>query len=399
MKFVIEALGLKVGGGKELALNLMDRLAQNTRHRFVFLVPDLPDFASLASARAELIPFRQRFGLLGRSYVLNQVVRRICIRQKADALLCLGNFPPGRVPCPTVVLMQNAWLVGRDRVAEHRLTSHEKLVIAYGRLCYRRLPSHTHVVVQTTLMRNKLCRRFAVDPRRVAVIPNGLAPSVSEDDEPRRRTPADSARPFTFLCLARYYGHKNLEILVDAMEKLPLYTRRPARCLLTIAPGQHPRAARLLQEVAARQLEEGLLNLGPLSRERLAESCHSADALILPTLLESHSRTYFEAMHFGLPIATSDRDFARDVCRDAAIYFDPLDPAAVAQAMAKMMEDDMLRRLLVRNGRAVLARAPKWDELAARFVAALEHAARGEWEAAAGGGGPRVADEVQEAMI
>lgn len=398
MKFVIEALGLKVGGGKELALNLMHRLAQNARHRFVFLVPDLPDFAGLTGARVESIPLRQPFGLVGRSYLLNHVVPLICVRQKADALLCLGNLPPRRVPCPTVVMMQNAWLVAGDRVAQRRLTAREKLVIEYGRRRYRRLPDRTHVVVQTTLMRKKLCPRFAIDPRKVAVIPNDIALSASEVFEPRRRVPFDSARPFTFLCLARYYAHKNLEILLDAMEELPLYTRQPARCLLTIAPGQHPRAARLLQQVVARRLEGRILNLGPLPSRRLAESWRGADALIFPTLLESHSRTYFEAMHFGLPIATSDRDFARDTCRDAAIYFDPLDPAAVAQAMSKMMEDGMLRRLLVQNGRALLARAPGWDELAARFVVTLERAARGEWEAVVHDGEARVVDAVQGAV-
>jgi glycosyltransferase involved in cell wall biosynthesis len=399
MKFVIEALGLKVGGGKELALNLMDRLAQNPRHRFVFLVPDLPGFAGLSGARVELITFRESFGLVGRSYLLNHVVRRICVQHRADALLCLGNLPPRRVPCPTVVLMQNAWLVARNLVAERRLTFREKLVIAYGRRRYHKLPDRTHVVVQTTLMRNKLCPRFGIDPRHVAVIPNGMGLSPSDVAGPRRQELADSAGPFTFLCLARYYAHKNLEILLEAMEKLPLYTRHPARCLLTIAPGQHPQAARLLRQVAARGLQDRIINLGPLPRERLAETFRVADALIFPTLLESHSRTYFEAMHFGLPIATSDCDFARDTCRDAAIYFDPLDPAAVARAMSKMMEDGMLRRWLVQNGHALLARAPGWDELAARFVAALECAASGEWKATADGGDTRAVNAVQEALI
>ena len=40
-------------------------------------------------------------------------------------------------------------------------------------------------------------------------------------------------------------------------------------------------------------------------------------------------------MQFGLPILTSDRDFARHICQDAALYFDPLDADSVARSMAR----------------------------------------------------------------
>jgi hypothetical protein len=83
-------------------------------------------------------------------------------------------------------------------------------------------------------------------------------------------------------------------------------------------------------------------------------------------------------MRFGIPILTSDRDFARHLCGDAAIYFDPLDAKSVAKAMATIIEDAMLRRRLVEEGRKTLAQAPTWDEIAGRFVDVLERAARGQ---------------------
>ena len=51
--------------------------------------------------------------------------------------------------------------------------------------------------------------------------------------------------------------------------------------------------------------------------------------MILPTLLESFSATYIEAMFHGKTILTSDLDFARDVCGEAAFYFDPLNPQSI----------------------------------------------------------------------
>lgn len=375
MKFVVEALGLRVAGGKQLALDLLARLAENRSHEFVFLVPDSPGYASFADSGAKCVVCCHRFGLAGRSHLLNQLVRRMCIRERADALLCLGNFPPRATACPTVVLLQNAWIVRGDRVAERRLTLRERLVISYGRRRYRTLPRRTHILVQTTVMQEHLCRRFSVDPRRVAVIPNAVPFRSEPEALPRTQTSLDQPRPFTFLCFARYYAHKNIEILLDAIQHLPRSIRDRARCLITIAPEQHPGAARLLRQLASRRLGNSILNMGPVPVEQIPALYRGADALILPTLLESHSRTYLEAMHFDLPIATSDRDFAHHACRDAALYFDPLDARDVARAMARMMADAKLRGRLAENGRKIITKAPDWNDLAARFTRALECAA------------------------
>jgi glycosyltransferase involved in cell wall biosynthesis len=94
--------------------------------------------------------------------------------------------------------------------------------------------------------------------------------------------------------------------------------------------------------------------------------------------METFSFTYDEAMHFDLPILTSDRDFARERCQDAAVYFNPLDADSVAQAMGRVMEDADLRRRLAENGKRLLARAPSWDDVARRFVQVLERVAKGQ---------------------
>src|SRR5213078_2496536 len=80
--------------------------------------------------------------------------------------------------------------------------------------------------------------------------------------------------------------------------------------------------------------------------------------------------------HFGLPILSSDRDFAHYLCQDSAIYFDPLDADSIAKAMARLMEDEDLSRRLTENGRRILAQAPTWDDIADRFVRVLESVAR-----------------------
>jgi glycosyltransferase involved in cell wall biosynthesis len=377
LTFVIEAAGLAVGGGKQLALDLLSRLPQFQDHQFILFIPDLVEYRSLAASNVECIRYTSPQNVVSRHWALEQTLPRICAEHRADALLCLGNFVPKRAPCPTAVLVQNAYLVCREPVAENRLTLREKLIVLYGRRALYKLLRCAQVIVQTPIMRERLLSllRPSLDPSGIAIIPNPCNGFSPADLHPAR-APCDGNRPFTFLCLTRYYAHKNLEVLPEALQQLTALTSKPFRCIITISQYQHPNAARLLHRVKKDGLGQVLVNEGPVEPDELARMYRSADALILPTLLESCTRTYFEAMHYKLPVLASDRDFAHYLCGDAALYFDPLDPVSIAKTMAAVMANQTLRQLLVARGCRKVAALPTWDEVAGRFVAVLEQAAQ-----------------------
>ena len=67
MKFVIEAAGLTVAGGKELALDLMTQLAAHTEHQFTFLVPDLEAYKAISGSNIRAIVCRKGSGLWRRT--------------------------------------------------------------------------------------------------------------------------------------------------------------------------------------------------------------------------------------------------------------------------------------------------------------------------------------------
>jgi glycosyltransferase involved in cell wall biosynthesis len=379
MKFVIEALGLTVGGGKELALDLFSRLPKFPEHQFVLFVPDLAEYRNLAASNVDCIPFSGPRNVASRNWALHRALPRICAEHRAYALLCLGNFAPASAPCPAAVLIQNAYLAYHEPVAEARLSLREKLIVAYGRHAVRKLTRRTQIIVQTPIMRERVVSqlRESIDRSQVAVIANPCVGSAPPEFG------ASRVRPFTFLCLARYYAHKNLEVLPEAVQQLVSLTSQPFRCVITISPDQHPNAARFLRRIERENLGRLLVNEGPVERVSLASAYCAADALLLPTLLESCTRTYSEAMRYNVPILTSDRDFAHHLCRDAALYFDPLNPASIAKSMDAVMANHELRQELVSNGRRLLASLPDWNEVAAQFVTLLEHTAQESYQASA----------------
>jgi glycosyltransferase involved in cell wall biosynthesis len=373
MKFVVEALGLTDGGAKTGLLRLLPLLAQWRAHDFVFLLPDKPEYTELDASCAKVVLRRKPRSLLRRYLHLNRSIPALCAQERADALLCFGNFVPRWVRVPTVVVVHNAYYVYCEPIAEARATLREKVIIHYGRHHLRHLRADVHVIVQTEVMKRRILTLKLRQPEQVTVISD--RDPLPDEWVPRTPHRWDNFGPFTFVCIGQYGPHKNLEILVDAFKKLPSYTGQPTRCFITVNPERHPRARRLIRRIEQEDLQRVLVNLGTLSGPRLEQAYRSADAVVMPTLLESFGRAYHEAMQFGLPILTSDRDFARHVCQDAALYFDPLDADSVARGMARIMEDRELRASLAQNGKRLSSKSPTWDEIAAQFVSVLEEAA------------------------
>ncbi len=374
MKIVIEALGLNAGGGKGIAINVLSRLQEHARHQFVLLVPDLPDYAQIGGSNIRTLRYRVPESLLDRHRFLSRTVPDICRAEHANVLLGLGNYVPKKLPCAAAVLLHNPYVVYQEPIVGARLTPRQWLIMTYARHLYRRLPKSVRVIVATETMRTRFISQYSRDPDSVTVIPHACYLPKDAGYEKARLNGRGSA--FTFVCIGAYMPYKNLEILLPALQRLSALTSRPVKCLINIDERAHPGARKLLQRVAEANLQAVLCNVGRVSENKLIELYRDADAFIHTSLMETYGFTYDEAMQFGVPILASDRDFAHDRCRDAALYFDPLGAGSLARAMWTVMADDGVRSRLVEKGRDIVRQMPTWGEIVTRFIAVLESAAR-----------------------
>ena len=97
-------------------------------------------------------------------------------------------------------------------------------------------------------------------------------------------------------------------------------------------------------------IERNVLNLGPLSLSRLAEEYLIADYVFLPTLLEASSAVFPESFYFQRPLITSDLDFARELCGDAALYVDSRDAGSSAESILALFDSPAVATALVEAG-------------------------------------------------
>jgi glycosyltransferase involved in cell wall biosynthesis len=75
-----------------------------------------------------------------------------------------------------------------------------------------------------------------------------------------------------------------------------------------------------------------------------------------------------EAMASGVPVAASRVSAIPEVCRDAAVYFEPEDPESMAEKVVLVLEDESLRQTLIARGKA-RARDFSWKRAAEQTLA------------------------------
>jgi glycosyltransferase involved in cell wall biosynthesis len=94
--------------------------------------------------------------------------------------------------------------------------------------------------------------------------------------------------------------------------------------------------------------------LGKIPQHLLQEIYANTDLVMNLSELESFSNNYMEAWKMGLAQICSDRDFARHICRDSALYVEPRNPNDTAIKIVELMSNPMRLNCLAENGKQYL---------------------------------------------
>jgi glycosyltransferase involved in cell wall biosynthesis len=375
MRIVVLAHNLRASGGLSVGRNLVDLLPKfGPEHSYLILVPKGLGYAThngrknVAVNEVPLMSFieRIRFDL----FSLPKLIKNF----NPDMILGLGNLGLRKPPCKQAILFHNPHLIYSAKYYPREVTIAKlKNYLLKKRLkqCLR----YTDIVFcQTPVACRRFARMFKYPEDQIKIMPNAVSEFAKISRE-EAGTPQilRNTNCFNLFFLSKFLGHKNLEILIDVFrdyrEKL-----RDVRCITTVASQQHPNAAKFLSDINKYNLQEHIINVGPLKQTELAGYFYNCDALLFPTLLESFSATYLEAMYFGLPILTSDLDFAHYICGEAALYFDPWNVDDILKKILILKNKSDLRETLISMGKIQLCRFSKsWREITAGVIGELEN--------------------------
>lgn len=113
---------------------------------------------------------------------------------------------------------------------------------------------------------------------------------------------------------------------------------------------------------------------GWIAQEDMPAVYSLADLFLYPSNLEAFPIPITEAMACGTPIVTSDANGLREIAGDAALFVDPSDPEAIAEAIGRALTDRSVRRELRERGRERAGRF-SWERCARQTLELLERTA------------------------
>jgi glycosyltransferase involved in cell wall biosynthesis len=360
MRLFINSLAASAGGGLTYIRNVLPRLAEMTGVQvIVALSPSLrQEFSDLRG-----VEFLEISSPPGRRFWHEQSALPILIRNsKSDVLLSTGNFALRRSPVPQVLLSRNSIYCSRDFYRdliarrEYRLWLDTRLRAVLA----KRSVGWADVTVAPSEAFADELRRWT--GKAVRAIHHGFDrdefvrdPSPLNPDVEEKLTHAAGAICLLFVSHYNYY--RNFETLIRALPWVRrLAEHKPVRIFLTckLLPGANPgaynpqSAARLVKKIG---VQEMVIELGAIPYRQLHQLYRRCHIYVTPAYAETFAHPLVEAMASGLPVVASDIAVHREICGDAATYFDRFSPEGLAKSVTETLKSPRMAERMSAAGR------------------------------------------------
>lgn len=242
---------------------------------------------------------------------------RLLKRANADAVHAPNCFLPLRRPCPGVVTIHD---LAFERYPEDfsRRTGWK-----FRRYAPRAAESAERVICVSEFTRDDVCDRYGVDRDKTRVVYS--APALPTG------TAAPPPGPY-ILGVGDLRRKKNFARLAEAYALLRAEGLPHRLVIAGVDAGEG--------EAIRRAAGDTPLELtGYVDDRRLDALMRGADVLVHPSLYEGFGFVLLEAMARGCPVACANATALPETAGDAAVLFDPDDPAAIATAVQRALGD------------------------------------------------------------
>jgi glycosyltransferase involved in cell wall biosynthesis len=194
----------------------------------------------------------------------------------------------------------------------------------------------------------------------VRVIPYGIPAGFHAS----RELAAQDDRPFTIGYIGRFMHMKGLDLLLDALTKLP-------ECRLLLVGGGEDESAYRVQ-ADRKNIADRIEWIPPLSENRVPDALRRMDVLVLPSRrvegwMEQLGRVLIEAMAVGVPVIGSSSGAIPEVIGDAGLVFQENSVADLVEKIHYLQARPEERERFIALGKEWVSTRYTWD----RFAQAL----------------------------
>ena len=234
------------------------------------------------------------------------------------------------------------------------------------------------VITCSTAMRWEVTTLFDLPAAGVDVVPNGIdcadwKPSAKAVATARAAMAADGP---VVLFSGRLEYEKGIRTLLQAVPRL----RRRHPGLRVVIAGTGTQEQQLKDLAKELRLGRSVTFLGHLAGDDIAAYVAAADVSVVPSLYEPFGLVALEAMAVATPVVAAATGGLREIVTDGVtgLTFPPEDAAGLADAVTRLLRDDLLARRCTSRARERVAADYSWSAVARRTGEVYERAVREE---------------------
>lgn len=273
-------------------------------------------------------------------------------------LLSLGNTGP-------LAIRRHIVCIHDVNVRLHPESYSKSFRLLYNGLLPALGKTSRHITTVSNFSAGQLATFGIAPPARITIVPNGHEHALRWQPVHSEKTKAVAGRS-TIVLLGSLAPHKNTGLILRLAPQLA------ARGLsLAVVGGSDPA---IFRDIGANPDAANIHWLGRVSDEALAALLQDSLCLAFPSLTEGFGLPPLEAMALGCPVVVSDRGSLPEVCGDAALYADPLNPKAWLAHLTGLSESASLQRDLSGKGR-LRASQFSWQTAAAIYAGLMQQTA------------------------
>lgn len=359
-------------GGSYYALNLARTLPQvDDGHDYVIFARShsVPYFDSIRH-RAEVVDVGALPRL--RRYIWEQASLPRELKQRGAILLHSPHYTtPLLSPCPRVITVHDmTFFLLPERFKATRRLPYQLATRVGTRLAKR-------VIVPSLSTANDLQRLLGTSGSRISVTYEGanavfqpVDPSIAAGVAAKYGLPAGY-----LLSLGTQEPNKNRTAIIQALAQLTVSGRD---LHLAVVGGGGWRTETEREEIEGLGLTSLIHYTGYVPEEDLPAIYSAASMFLFPSLHEGFGLAALEAMSCGVPVITSNTSSLPEVVGDAALLIDPRDPATLAAAIGRLIDEPGIAQHL-RDAGPERAAHFSWEQCA-RETAAVYRQILGEPE-------------------
>lgn len=208
--------------------------------------------------------------------------------------------------------------------------------IGYKHIVSSAMKNAKKIIVPLNAVKDDLIKTLDVPESKIMVTTEGFDEGILH-----KVTSSHLPNAKYFLYIGNAYPHKNLERLVEAFVE---FKKEEEDVQLLLVGKEDYFYKQLSQQIKNAHLEDSIVFVGQVHDEELANIYKNAIALLSPSLMEGFGLPALEAMALNCLVVVSDIPSFREVCQDAAIYFDPYSIEDIKEKMKFAFSSDKKSR-------------------------------------------------------